>query len=153
CFDPRELEPSPARQPTLCGGKWNGGWPSTARSPREHRSIWTTRSLVKDGIQQQLLDIGGRNVVLLEQSPPIRDHQRTIFGLVGQPTVRAADERCIERDHVHESAKSQLAQKETLADGSLRRRYGGIEEKFDRIIAWLAVNLDGAREVGCPAII
>jgi hypothetical protein len=67
--------------------------------------------------------------------------------------MRASDERRIKRDHVHEHAEAELFLEQPPGDFQLGNGAAWIEEKFRRIVARFAVDIDGAREIGRHSVI
>ena len=69
------------------------------------------------------------------------------------PPVRSAHQGGIERDDVQKGTLAQAAFKKFPGDAELGQAQGGVEEEFDRVVAGLAVNIDGAGEVGGLAVV
>ena len=66
--------------------------------------------------------------------------------------VGAFDEGGIERDDVHQHAEAEFLLQQTLGDFRISEdSRSRIEEEFDWIVAGLAVDIDGAGEIGRAA--
>ena len=74
--------------------------------------------------------------------------------IVGQPAVRAFDEpRVLERDHIEQRAGAELALGEPPADRDRRQAEAWVDEQLDRVIARLAMDVDGAGEIGRARVV
>ena len=72
---------------------------------------------------------------------------------VGQPAVRAAHARGIERDDVHRVPQAELLAHQAEAGPRLGEPVGRVEEQLGRVVAGLAVDVDAARELGRPVVV
>ena len=61
--------------------------------------------------------------------------------------MRALDQRRVKRDDIHQRAGAKRALGEAPADAEPGEADRGIEKEFHRVIARLAVNIDGPRVV------
>ena len=59
----------------------------------------------------------------------------------------------IERDDVHRVPQPDLLAQQAEAGARLREPIGGVEEELGRVVAGLAVDVDAARELGCPVVV
>ena len=62
--------------------------------------------------------------------------------------VRAAHERGVERNHIEQRPETELAEQELAERAPLRPEQLRVVEQLARVVAGLAVDIDGAREVG-----
>src|ERR1051325_8255574 len=76
-----------------------------------------------------------------------------IAGVGGADAVRAFHERGVEGDEVHEHAKAELFPQKFGRDLQFRKLQLRVEEQLDRIIAGLAMDVDGAGEIGRERVI
>src|SRR5258707_621975 len=103
--------------------------------------------------EHALLDGGHRDDAALglaaARAPGLRrEEHRAFLRRRGQEAVAAAHERRVERDHVHQVAHPELLLRQAPGDVQPRQRELRIEEELAGVVARLAVDVDGAREVG-----
>ena len=73
---------------------------------------------------------------------------------VGDAAVRAAHQRRVERNHVHQIAEAELSCARASPPPAASAAVSvGIEEQLDRVVAGLAVDVDGARVVGRARVV
>lgn len=60
------------------------------------------------------------------------------------------DERCVQRDHVHEHTESELLLQQPVGNAELHEAQLGVEKQLDRVVARLSVDVDASGEIGSP---
>ena len=83
----------------------------------------------------------------------VADEDGPVAAVFGDAAVGAFDERCVERDDVHEHALAESFLRELAGDLELRPLELWIEEEFDGVVAAFAVDIDAAGEVGGFAVV
>ena len=106
-----------------------------------------------DGIEEMIVDVGGGDFCSLGEGREIAGEDRPVLDVLRNATVRAANECGVERDDLHEETEAKFLFDEAGADGPFRMFELRIEEEFERVVAGLAVDVDGPREVRRAVVI
>src|SRR5690606_35390412 len=97
----------------------------------------------KHVLQHDALHVGGLYGALGQQLRRAREQHRCLGVALRQPSVRALYQRGVERDHVHQVAEAERLLGQAPADGHGRKAQRRVEEKLDRVVAGLAMDIDG----------
>src|SRR5438034_10787875 len=130
----------------------HGLGPATFSAARPSPRRGDRATLAIEEIECEREDVGHGH--LLAREAGLRaDRHRAFLRSIGKPPVRSPDDGRIERDHVHEVAEAERLAGERPGGAELHQRASGIEEELRGVVAGLAMNVDGAREVGSPRVI
>jgi hypothetical protein len=100
------------------------------------------------------VDICGRDGARGKRRGVLLDQQHgPIILILGNASVRTAHEVGVERNDVEQAAQAELFAEQKPGDAQLGPAQLGIEEKLGGIVAGLAVDIDGAREVGRDGVV
>ena len=102
--------------------------------------------------QDQVVHVGRLEDVGGEQVRLAGDAERAGVE-AGEDAVRAAHERRVERDDVHQVAEAEFFLQERHADFRFEEPDGGVGEQLDGVVARLAVDVDGAGIIGGAVVV